>query len=80
MPYQRIKPLTLGIKAPFAGSSSARWPRQLARSRTTNQWIHEIKFDGYRVQLHIVNDGIRLFTRRGNDWAKSFRKIANNAY
>jgi ATP dependent DNA ligase domain len=40
----------------------------------------EIKFDGYRVQLHIHNDSIKVFTRRGNDWTKRFRKIAEKAY
>jgi bifunctional non-homologous end joining protein LigD len=38
------------------------------------RWIHEIKFDGYRVQLHLVNDNIKIFTRRGNDWTKLSRR------
>lgn len=41
---------------------------------------HEIKFDGYRVQLHIANEGARVFTRRGNDWTKRFKKIADDAF
>jgi bifunctional non-homologous end joining protein LigD len=44
------------------------------------RWVHEIKFDGYRVQLHMVNEDRKVFTRRGNDWTKRFRKIANDAY
>ena len=44
------------------------------------RWIHEVKFDGYRVQLHFVNDDIKVFTRRGNDWTKRFKKIAGEAY
>jgi bifunctional non-homologous end joining protein LigD len=28
------------------------------------RWIHEIKFDGYRVQLHMHNDMIKVLTRR----------------
>jgi bifunctional non-homologous end joining protein LigD len=44
------------------------------------RWIHEIKFDGYRVQMHIANDDIKVFTRRGNDWTKRFRKVAADAY
>jgi ATP-dependent DNA ligase len=42
--------------------------------------VHEIKFDGYRVQLHMANDDIKVFTRRGNDWTKRFRKVAADAY
>jgi bifunctional non-homologous end joining protein LigD len=44
------------------------------------RWLHEIKFDGYRVQLDIVNEGVRVFTRRGNDWTNRFKKIAHDAF
>nr|WP_249810489.1 non-homologous end-joining DNA ligase [Bradyrhizobium sp. 157] len=44
------------------------------------RWIHEIKFDGYRVQLHIHNDAIKILTRRGNDWTRRFSKVAGDAY
>ena len=30
-------------------------------------WIHEIKYDGYRCQLLIEADRVRLFTRNGHD-------------
>jgi ATP-dependent DNA ligase len=40
------------------------------------RWVHEIKFDGYRVQLHLANNGVKVFTRRGNDWTKRFRPSA----
>jgi bifunctional non-homologous end joining protein LigD len=43
-------------------------------------WIHEIKFDGYRVQLHIANESTQVFTRRGHDWTSRFRKIAADAF
>jgi bifunctional non-homologous end joining protein LigD len=44
------------------------------------RWIHEIKFGGYRVQLHIANDDVKVFTPRGNDWTSRFKKIAGDAY
>lgn len=44
------------------------------------RWIHEIKFDGYRVQVHLVNEAVKVLTRRGNDWTKRFRKIADDAW
>ena len=28
-------------------------------------WVHEIKHDGYRLQVRRVGDQVRLFTRRG---------------
>jgi bifunctional non-homologous end joining protein LigD len=40
------------------------------------QWLHEIKFDGYRVQVHIRNGNKRVYTRNGLDWTKRFSLIA----
>jgi bifunctional non-homologous end joining protein LigD len=40
------------------------------------RWLHEIKFDGYRVQARIESGQVRLLTRSGLDWTKNFgRKI-----
>jgi bifunctional non-homologous end joining protein LigD len=39
-----------------------------------------IKFDGYRVQVHLANEAVKIFTRRGNDWTKRFKKIAHDAW
>jgi bifunctional non-homologous end joining protein LigD len=44
------------------------------------RWIHEIKFDGYRVQVHLRDAAVKVFTRRGNDWTNRFRKIASEAW
>jgi ATP-dependent DNA ligase len=35
-------------------------------------WIHEIKHDGYRMMARRDPVGIRLLTRRGNDWANRY--------
>jgi bifunctional non-homologous end joining protein LigD len=40
------------------------------------QWLHEIKFDGYRVQVHINSGKKKVFTRNGLDWTKRFSLIA----
>lgn len=40
-----------------------------------DEWVHEIKFDGYRVQLRIENGQVRALTRRGFDWTHRFRDI-----
>jgi hypothetical protein len=47
--FQRKKPVAIGVKAPFP-SWSLRWCRRSTRSQPANVGIHEIKFDGYRVQ------------------------------
>ena len=32
------------------------------------------------MQVHLANEAVRVFTRRGNDWTKRFRKIADDAW
>ncbi len=38
------------------------------------RWIHEIKFDGYRLQARIEAGRVKLLTRTGLDWTKKFGK------
>jgi bifunctional non-homologous end joining protein LigD len=80
MPYQRTKPLALGVKTAFPGFIPPALATRIEKVPAGDRWVHEIKFDGYRVQLHIANDDIKLFTRRGNDWTRRFRKVAADAY
>lgn len=40
------------------------------------QWIHEVKYDGYRIQLHIDGDNRKAFTRNGHNWIDRFSVIA----
>jgi len=41
-----------------------------------DQWLHEIKFDGYRVQAHLSAGKKKVYTRNGLDWTKRFSVIA----
>jgi len=36
------------------------------------QWLHEVKFDGYRIQAHLADGRVKLFTRSGLDWTAKF--------
>ncbi|WP_092221152.1 non-homologous end-joining DNA ligase, partial [Bradyrhizobium arachidis] len=40
------------------------------------QWIHEVKYDGYRIQLRIDGDDRRAYTRNGHNWVHKFSVIA----
>ncbi|WP_257167009.1 DNA ligase D [Bradyrhizobium sp. SRS-191] len=42
-------------------------------------WAHEIKFDGYRVQIRVENGKATLKTRKGLDWTAKFGAIAQAA-
>jgi len=78
--FQRKKPAAIGAKAKFPGFIEPALATSVEKVPGGARWLHEIKFDGYRVQLHIANDDIKVFTRRGNDWTKRFKKIAADAY
>jgi bifunctional non-homologous end joining protein LigD len=39
-------------------------------------WVHEIKFDGYRIQARLDQGKVRLLTRKGLDWTEKFPNIA----
>ncbi|WP_201829969.1 DNA ligase D [Microvirga zambiensis] len=41
-----------------------------------DEWIHEIKFDGYRLQARIDGKGIKLLTRKCLDWTAKFKPVA----
>ncbi len=41
-----------------------------------DKWVHEIKFDGYRLLGFFAEGAVTLRTRNGNDWTSSFPAIA----
>lgn len=64
---------------------------QLAQQATAppagREWIHELKLDGYRIQMHIRTRGsgasrrrvATLYTRKGLDWTARMRELASAA-
>ena len=42
-------------------------------------FAHEIKFDGYRVQVRVQNRKVQIRTRTGIDWTKKFAAVAKAA-
>jgi bifunctional non-homologous end joining protein LigD len=50
----------------------------LARPPSADGWIHEIKFDGYRIQMRIEDGEATLKTRKGLDWTAKYKAIATS--
>jgi bifunctional non-homologous end joining protein LigD len=48
----------------------------LARPPGADGWIHEIKFDGYRIQMRVLDGEVTLKTRKGLDWTAKYPAIA----
>jgi ATP dependent DNA ligase domain len=41
--------------------------------------VHELKHDGYRLQIHVRDGRVRLYTRNGADWTKRYPRIVEEA-
>lgn len=47
----------------------------------SDNWVHEIKFDGYRFQVHVqYGRPTVIYTRRGHDWTHKARSIASATF
>jgi hypothetical protein len=51
-------------------------PTLRARPPTGEAWLHEIKFDGWRIQLHKRGGDVALYTKNGHDYTKRLPSIA----
>jgi bifunctional non-homologous end joining protein LigD len=54
-------------------------PTRAAKPPAGPDWVHEIKHDGYRLQVRRERDEVRLFTRRGYDWSAGYPAILATA-
>jgi bifunctional non-homologous end joining protein LigD len=41
-------------------------------------WLHEIKFDGYRMHARLDAGRVQILTRRGNNWTEKYPAIAKS--
>lgn len=40
-----------------------------------DEWIHEVKFDGFRAQVHVEGGDVIIYSRNGLDMTKRFRRL-----
>ena len=64
----RPNPLPPGFIAPCL-------PIAAERCKNGPAWVHEIKHDGYRLIARRTDDRVRLYTRRGFNWADRYPRI-----
>jgi bifunctional non-homologous end joining protein LigD len=63
--------------APFPGFVEPSHPTLPEKAPSGERWVHEIKFDGYRIQAHLQAGRPAIYTRRGHDWTRRFQTIAD---
>jgi bifunctional non-homologous end joining protein LigD len=54
-------------------------PQRVERAPASEGWAHEIKHDGYRLQIHVRDGRVRLFTMTGVDWTDRFPRVVDSA-
>lgn len=54
-------------------------PTLTAKPPEGDQWLHEVKHDGYRTQLIIENGAVRAFTMNGHDWTERYPNLVEVA-
>jgi bifunctional non-homologous end joining protein LigD len=68
-PGARRSPLPPGFIVPCLPTTASEYCKR------GSDWIHEIKHDGYRMIARLTDDRVRLYTRRGFNWADRYPRI-----
>src|SRR5436190_13781455 len=72
-------PLPGAKRAPMPGFIEPCDPTLREDAPRGPEWIHEIKIDGYRAQLHIRGGEVKVYSRKGYDWTEQFGQVARAA-
>src|SRR5215510_5099292 len=67
----------LSLRAARQGFIEPCLPSRTAHPPLGPGWLHEIKYDGFRLMGRRDGRSVRLSTRRGYDWTQRFRLIAD---
>jgi bifunctional non-homologous end joining protein LigD len=70
---QQVKGARKGILPAFLEPSL---PQVSEVAPSGPKWVHEIKYDGYRVQARIDGGNVKLLTRKALDWTSRFAPVA----
>ncbi|SLN47210.1 DNA ligase D [Oceanibacterium hippocampi] len=61
------------------GFEAPQLARLVSEAPAGDDWLHEVKFDGYRCLVAIGGGTVRCYTRGGHDWTDRFAGIADAA-
>jgi bifunctional non-homologous end joining protein LigD len=64
-----------GRSAPLPPTFRPQLAQLAPRPPEGDEWLHEVKFDGYRIGCRIDGTGIRLISRNGKDWTANFPEV-----
>lgn len=64
------------MKNPFS-KADAQLAKLVNKVPEDQDWLYELKYDGYRIMAFVEGNSARLITRNGNDYAKQFYVIVD---
>ena len=74
MPWHNAQPRVRNPRAPLSFIDPC-LPTKVDKPPSGDGWAHEIKLDGYRIQIHVDCGVVRLFTMTGYDWTDRYPGI-----
>lgn len=78
-PHKPANQAQLGTAEPMPEFIPPELCRLVERPPAGAGWVHEVKFDGYRIQARVEDGRVVLRTRKGLDWTAKFGPIARAA-
>ena len=77
LPARRLARVAGARKGPMPNEVKPQLATLTERAPEGPEWLHEIKYDGYRLLAHIGDGKVRLLTRSGLDWTAKFPELAH---
>jgi bifunctional non-homologous end joining protein LigD len=75
MNLKQVKNLSGARKAALPEFVSPQLATLVKEAPRGNEWLHELKFDGYRLLCHLQRGHVRLWTRNQKDWTDKFPNV-----
>jgi bifunctional non-homologous end joining protein LigD len=75
MDLKQLKNLPGARKAAMPEFVSPQLATLVKEAPRGNEWLHELKFDGYRLLCHLHRGHVRLWTRNRKDWSDKFPNV-----
>jgi bifunctional non-homologous end joining protein LigD len=72
----RLADLEGALRAPLPRTQPLALAMVVETPPEGDEWLHEIKHDGYRIVARLEEGEVRLVSRNGKDWTKEFPQVA----
>ena len=73
---KRIKSLTGAREAPLPEFIPPQLATLVSEAPAGDDWLHELKFDGYRMVCHLQRGKSRFWSRNQKDWTEKFPNLS----